>query len=477
MQEEEVIMQATTRTRCVPWCLALVVVAGCGGSAGPTTPSAGPTASSGVTQTTVAGLVNATAAATPSGLSVTVVGTDLSAAVDSSGYFQIEGIPSGDVQLSFSGGTASATAQLSNVRQNEFIELQVELSGSTATIVSQVRSQGKVSLCHRTEAGVYHLIDVSVNAEATHRAHGDAKPGEPVPADPTKVFGESCQLVGPAVRIEKSTNGKDADVAPGPTILVGDTVTWEYVVTNTGGIDLTNVQVVDDQGVTVDCSGQTTLAAGLSMTCTGSGVATLGQYSNLGTVTAESTAGSVTVTDSDASHYLGQETLPPGIKIKKFTNGKDADQAPGPVVLVGAPVTWEYVVTNTGPIDLTDVQVVDDQGVIVDCSGQTTLAEGMSMTCTGSGVATLGQYTNVGTVTANSASGPVSDSDVSHYLGQTTVPVGKVQLCHRTGNGTYHLIEVSVNAEPAHRAHGDGMIGEPVPGSPGKFFGAGCTIQ
>ena len=38
---------------------------------------------------------------------------------------------------------------------------------------------------------------------------------------------------------------------------------------------------------------------------------------------------------------------------------------------------------------------------------------------------------------------------------------GKVDLCHRTEyKGTYHLINVSVSAEPAHRAHGDGAIGE-----------------
>jgi hypothetical protein len=81
-------------------------------------------------------------------------------------------------------------------------------------------------------------------------------------------------------------------------------------------------------------------------------------------------------------------------------------------------------------------------------------------------------------VTADSTAGSVSDSDASHYLGQATLPepVGKVELCHRTGNGEYHLIEVSVNAEPAHRAHGDGKIGEPVPGSPGMVFGAACTV-
>jgi hypothetical protein len=31
----------------------------------------------------------------------------------------------------------------------------------------------------------------------------------------------------------------------------------------------------------------------------------------------------------------------------------------------------------------------------------------------------------------------------------------KVTLCHRTGNGSFHQITVSVNAEPAHLRHGD----------------------
>jgi hypothetical protein len=50
-------------------------------------------------------------------------------------------------------------------------------------------------------------------------------------------------------------------------------------------------------------------------------------------------------------------------------------------------------------------------------------------------------------------------------------------LCHRTGNGSYHLIEVSTSAEPAHRAHGDGKIGEAVPGSAGKVFAVGCVVR
>ena len=57
----------------------------------------------------------------------------------------------------------------------------------------------------------------------------------------------------------------------------------------------------------------------------------------------------------------------PGIDVEKSTNGADADNAPGPLVPVGDPVVWSYVVTNTSDDPLTDVVVTDDQGVPVSC--------------------------------------------------------------------------------------------------------------
>ena len=357
-------MLTRTRTLLIVPCLALVAAAGCGG---------GPTAPSGAAGTTIAGTVNVNggAASAPgaaaSGLTVTIVGTNLSAVVEASGYFQLAGVPSGNVRLQFKDAIVNATAELSNVGDEALIEIQVQVSGTTATIVSEVRSDSKVSLCHRSDSR-YHLITVSTSAEPAHRAHGDGEVGDQVPGDTTKVFNENCEPVGPSVRIEKSTNGQDADNAPGPTILVGNAVNWEYDVSNTGTVPLTSVVVVDDQGVTVSCPG-------------------------------------------------------------------------------------------------------------------TTLAVGASMTCTGSSVAEAGQYRNVGTVTASSASGPVSDTDASHYFGREAEEEEEgdegqmVQLCHKTGAGFYVPIEVSIDAEPAHRAHGDGKIGEAVPGMAGKVFGAGCSVN
>ncbi|HET9369474.1 MAG TPA: hypothetical protein VFO19_04480 [Vicinamibacterales bacterium] len=466
-----------------------LIVAACGGS--PTEPSS---PSSRATGAVVAGVVSGSSGSTAtaglstsayrpkatsswSGLTVRVSGTNRSALVGDSGSFEIADVPPGIVKLQFTGEGVNATTEVADVSADQFVQLEVQLSASTALIVGDARTR-KVSLCHAEGTGEYHLIDISESAEATHRGHGDAEIGEAVPGRPGTTFDSNCRPVGPAIDIEKLTNNEDADVAPGPRIPLGNTVTWSYVVKNIGTVNLTAVNVVDDRGVVVSCA-QTALSAGASMTCTGTGIATaLGPYQNLGTATAQwsTSAGSGTVTDSDPSHYLGVSP----ITIEKLTNGEEADTAPGPSIAVGSPVTWEYRLTNISTSPLTSVSVSDDRGVAVSCS-QTSLGPGATMTCTGSGQAVLGQYSNIGTVTANWSaggfSGTATASDPSHYLGVSEDEGPKVSLCHRTGAGFYVLISVGAAAEPAHLAHGDGRPGQAVPGSPGRSFSSGCSVQ
>lgn len=222
-------------------------------------------------------------------------------------------------------------------------------------------------------------------------------------------------LSGAAINIEKSTNGSDADTAPGPSVQINDPVTWTYVVTNTGNVPLTGVAVTDNKGVVVTCP-KTILASGEIMTCTGSGIAVAGQYENIGLAIGSPPSGPA-VMDTDPSHYLAGSSSTAAIDIEKYTNGEDADNAPGPVISTGNPVAWTYVVTNTGNEELSSITVTDDKGVGVTCP-QNTLAAGESMTCTGNGTAVAGQYTNTGSVTGTpSAGAPVSDSDPSHYFG------------------------------------------------------------
>jgi uncharacterized repeat protein (TIGR01451 family) len=230
-------------------------------------------------------------------------------------------------------------------------------------------------------------------------------------SDPSNYFGVPAPA--PAIDIKKYTNGEDADAAPGPQITQGQPVNWTYVVVNTGNVALSNIVVTDDKGVAVTCP-STSLAVGANMTCTGSGTAGLGQYTNIGSVTGSYNG--TNVSDSDPSNYFGVPAPAPAIDIKKYTNGEDADTAPGPQITQGQPVNWTYVVVNTGNVALSNIVVTDDKGVVVSCPS-TSLAVGANMTCTGSGTAGLGQYTNIGSVTGSYNGTNVSDSDPSNYFG------------------------------------------------------------
>jgi len=122
----------------------------------------------------------------------------------------------------------------------------------------------------------------------------------------------ACSLpLGPGVvsiDLEKLTNNRDAD-SPwlAARVSAGSTVTWKYVLTNTGILTLSRIRVSDDHGVTVVCPAEV-LDAGESMTCTGTGIAVRGEYANIGKVTADYTdlTDSIsTVSDADPSHYIG----------------------------------------------------------------------------------------------------------------------------------------------------------------------------
>jgi predicted RecA/RadA family phage recombinase len=187
-------MAPVTRSLIAVVCLAMLA-AGCGG--GPTGPSSRSGATIAGTVQVMGGAPLAPKASAASALTASIVGTSLSAAVESSGYFQIPGAPSGTIQLLFRDAVVNATVQISNVGSDQLVEIVVQVSGTSATVVSEERTKSKVTMCHRTESGEtgsYRSISVSQSAEPAHRAHGDAKVGEPVPGSPGKVFGGSCSV-------------------------------------------------------------------------------------------------------------------------------------------------------------------------------------------------------------------------------------------------------------------------------------------
>jgi len=118
-----------------------------------------------------------------------------------------------------------------------------------------------------------------------------------------------------SISLLKEVNGIDAPNPPGPPITAGAPVVFTYLVTNTGGLTLDHVLLVDDQIGTVTCP-RTTLAPGESMTCTTpSSPAISGRYHNVATVTGQPLDASRTnagpPVTATANGYYTNDILPP----------------------------------------------------------------------------------------------------------------------------------------------------------------------
>src|SRR5690606_38670536 len=115
--------------------------------------------------------------------------------------------------------------------------------------------------------------------------------------------------------------------------------------------------------------------------------------------------------------------LDPQLVIEKTTNGVDADAPPGLLVRAGASITWTYQISNTGIVTMANVVVTDSiDGVtpvyVSGDNGNEILDLGESWRFLATGVATAGQYGNVGSVQGVAADGDVATAtDPSHYFG------------------------------------------------------------
>ena len=154
----------------------------------------------------------------------------------------------------------------------------------------------------------------------------------------------------------------------------GSTVTFTYVVTNTGNVPLANVAVSDDKlgpitSFTGDANGNGLLDLTETWIYATTATALAGQQTNTGTATAQDANNppGTTVSDDNPANYFGDA---PAINIVKLVNGQDADTPTGPQVSAGSTVTFTYVVTNTGNVPLANVVVSDDKlGPITSFTG------------------------------------------------------------------------------------------------------------
>ncbi len=214
---------------------------------------------------------------------------------------------------------------------------------------------------------------------------------------------------------------------------VGDQITYEYTVTNSGNTTLgTPLNVTDDKiSGPITCSA-TAVAPGDSVTC--SAVWTAAQADiDAGSVTNVASASDGTTTSNTDTETVNAVQSPALGLVKTFNSGTFA---------VGSVLTYDYVVTNTGNTTITNAITVTDNKIPasgITCPAITNppgLAPNASITCTGlytvtAGDAALGVVTNIATAsdgdaTSNQASENVPTSaDPALTLDKVEDPAGQ----------------------------------------------------
>jgi hypothetical protein len=191
--------------------------------------------------------------------------------------------------------------------------------------------------------------------------------------------------------------------AGNPYALVGDVISYSYLVTNSGNVTLSEPFTVTDDKTMVGCRETGSLAPGAFITCTAS-------Y----TITQEDLAkGSVT---NIASATNGPVTSPPD------TETAEAAQSPAltidktitagnPYAKAGAIINYRYLVTNIGNVTLSEPFTVTDDKTTVSCPETESLAPGASMTCMASYTITeedweKGSVINIASATSGSVTSP-----------------------------------------------------------------------
>ena len=214
----------------------------------------------------------------------------------------------------------------------------------------------------------------------------------------------------------------------------GNSIGYDYLVTNTGTTTLSGVAVSDDLVAVVSCP-QPSLAPNASETCTGSYSVTqadvdTGAVTNTATATATNPA-AATVTSNQSS-----VTVPASNASSALTLSKTAVTAA--YGAAGDTLDYDYLVTNTGTTTLSGIAVSDNLVTSVSCP-QPSLAPGASETCTGSYTTTLddvnnGSVTNTATASASNPSAQTVTSNQSSATVDATSAAAALSLGKTAGS-------------------------------------------
>ncbi|MEP3889063.1 MAG: hypothetical protein ABJN69_01275 [Hellea sp.] len=201
---------------------------------------------------------------------------------------------------------------------------------------------------------------------------------------------------------------------------VGDIISYEYDVENTGNVTISGLTVSDDKIATINCP-VTTLAPGETTTCTADYAVTqddlnAGSVTNIASIDGTPTGGTLTP-PTDTETVGGTQS--PAFILAKTAVDTNFD-------MVGDTISYEYLVTNSGNVEITDIAVADDKIASVSCP-VTTLMPTESVTCTGVYSVTqddidAGFVTNIADATGTPAGGTLASAGDTETVNGTQSP-------------------------------------------------------
>ena len=209
-----------------------------------------------------------------------------------------------------------------------------------------------------------------------------------------------------SITVEKSSATTSLS-APG-------TVTYDYLVTNTGNVTITGLSLSDNNDNDDMVCAATTIAVGGSTTCTATHTFTQAELDAGGTLDNIVTASSNEAPDAtdDLSIPISQTA---SITVEK-SSATTSLSAPGTV-------TYDYLVTNTGNVTITGLSLSDNNDNDDMVCAATTIAVGGSTTCTATHTFTQAELDAGGTldniVTASSNEAPDATDDLSIPITQS----------------------------------------------------------
>jgi hypothetical protein len=230
------------------------------------------------------------------------------------------------------------------------------------------------------------------------------------------------------VSLDNQATWIEATIPPGPTVVEGTPLYFKFVVTNSVNETLSDITLID---TVYDLSGiSPPLPSSLGPDASYTGIigpitaGVPGLHTN--TATDSGSDGVTTVTESQDLYYtVIAAVVDPSITVQKYVSVDDltyldANVAPGPGVVLGAPVWFKFIVTNNGDVPLSNIQLTDNVydlgGINPPLPSPFTLDPGASYTgVIGPIYEGVGQYTNTATATGEYNSTPYSDTDDANF--------------------------------------------------------------